>query len=793
MRYKKGILAIFLFMVVFLAGAVSAVAAENEDGAENWKLSRVSFSHLKVSFELSGVSSAQEATAVVTSVDDGENAEGGENVEISIPFSIESAIQSFELQFPEDTYLPADRYYKLTLYGAKGASVSSQSKYLDSCYSHIATNVDAYPNQAEVSSFLADFVGSRMTKAYAEVGFLRYEGVITECGAVISYPCQEIGTTIEITIADDYGCEEKYTESVKNSYLSAPPDFNVYRDSYLIGYKTLSENERYAVSIGNEIYYSEYGYSVNGWGKAVVYPVQEVGTEISLWTEHKNGSRSEIKKAVVQECALDQCDVSVNAYPRRLEGNVNVSAGSKGKMPVKVCLSIGAEVYECEIQEDGSFSIEYTEQEDRTSLSLDFLDEHGCCWSETVQVHNTLSSFELRISPQDVTPIKIAKGQVGIKNARLCARIGNTVYRSAYTTNLVDKAEVCYPCQKPGTKIIVWLEEENSSKSKEEEYTILPRKAEIGVSAVTSSYIELYIEEVDYLYNGEWKFFGMYSGIKSGYVSINGRNYEGVLLSEGSIRMNYTARVNDLINIVLTDTDGYTYQTSCRIPNVKPPIQINKLDTDSTKVDGKTIKNADITVHVGNKQYRTKSDANGNFSIKIKSQKSGTKVTVSVVAADGRSGSDSVKIRMVHGEIDIAKFVYRDSRTIICRITGARKGDILKIKVGKKTYKKKIKSKKKTQKVKISIKPVKAGTKIIAVYYDKYKKKKDSLKDMVYYGNDIYVGMSGSDALLTTWGEPVRKNYYGGRWVQWVFKKGRTTLYAYVQGGRVVKIQKINY
>ena len=35
-----------------------------------------------------------------------------------------------------------------------------------------------------------------MTEAYEEVGFVRYEGAITECGAVIFYSVQEVGTEI---------------------------------------------------------------------------------------------------------------------------------------------------------------------------------------------------------------------------------------------------------------------------------------------------------------------------------------------------------------------------------------------------------------------------------------------------------------------------------------------------------------------------------------------------------------------------------------------------------------------
>ena len=60
---------------------------------------------------------------------------------------------------------------------------------------------------------------------------------------------------------------------------------------------------------------------------------------------------------------------------------------------------------------------------------------------------------------------------------------------------------------------------------------------------------------------------------------------------------------------------------------------------------------------------------------------------------------------------------------------------------------------------------------------------------MVYYGNKIYIGMSEKNALLTTWGRPAHRNYYGFGPIQWVFYSGNTTLYVYVQGGKVTNLQ----
>ncbi len=85
-----------------------------------------------------------------------------------------------------------------------------------------------------------------------------------------------------------------------------------------------------------------------------------------------------------------------------------------------------------------------------------------------------------------------------------------------------------------------------------------------------------------------------------------------------------------------------------------------------------------------------------------------------------------------------------------------------------------------------------AGQKIKLTYLDKYKNKKGSFSSMVYLGNTIYVGMSSSDVVLTTWGKPIRRNSYGSM-QQWIFKSGSTVLYVYIENGKVVSLQKFNY
>jgi hypothetical protein len=126
------------------------------------------------------------------------------------------------------------------------------------------------------------------------------------------------------------------------------------------------------------------------------------------------------------------------------------------------------------------------------------------------------------------------------------------------------------------------------------------------------------------------------------------------------------------------------------------------------------------------------------------------------------------------------------------KLNQAKAGDQVKVAVGSQTYTKKISSNKKSRSLTVKIKKASAGQKVKVTLYDKFKKKKDSDNTIVYYGNSIYKGMSSGNAVLTTWGSPVRRNSYGS-WLQWVFTSGNTTLYAYIKNGKVVSTQKLNY
>ena len=104
-------------------------------------------------------------------------------------------------------------------------------------------------------------------------------------------------------------------------------------------------------------------------------------------------------------------------------------------------------------------------------------------------------------------------------------------------------------------------------------------------------------------------------------------------------------------------------------------------------------------------------------------------------------------------------WITKNSKKIKVKWDNFRPSDVIKLKIGKKTYSKKVKTKSKTQY--INIKPSKAGTKYYIWIENKFKQRiADKGTDVVYNGHTISIGMTKSQAkLITGWRYPDKKYY----------------------------------
>ena len=126
--------------------------------------------------------------------------------------------------------------------------------------------------------------------------------------------------------------------------------------------------------------------------------------------------------------------------------------------------------------------------------------------------------------------------------------------------------------------------------------------------------------------------------------------------------------------------------------------------------------------------------------------------------------------------------VYSNSKSVTVWLDHAKKGSVVKVKIGKKTYKKKVGNKKK---IKIKIKNPKYGSKVrIKVYYKNkligkcYYYDSDEGEycldnDIVYYAKNIKKGMTKKQVkYLYYWGGPDDTASASGGWSYWYYDDG---------------------
>lgn len=784
MGIKKYMASVIILITLLFSGSVFINAEENGGGVSDWTLSNLEMEHLGVSFELRGVTSAQEATAVISTQADASE----EEVEIMIPFTVESGTQTYELSLPEGNFLLEDVRYCLTIMDQNGESISS--------YAYVKCNISA-EIYFEYTQVEIDYVSKyRIVKAVAEVDSEKYEGEIEDGVIMISYPKPVYNKSVHVELTDEYGCVKQYTGNAESPHGYNMMTFYTLPDSVRFqpyaGILKFASDERLAVQIGEEMYYTEYGYtlkSIRDIGK-VEYPIQQPGTRITVWMEKKSGQITNKRKYTVSACSF--YDGIVSAYPEMLSGLA--SEGFLGQMPTKARVRIGEEEYETGIGADGGYTIFYPEQLKDTELTLELLDDHGCCMTKTVCVKNEFVTADLYECNNEnniwkITPTKVRADY--LTNTRICVQIGSNVYKSSseisYDYYGRPCLEVTYPVQKYGTKIIIWYEDVNTSKATKWTTTITQKIPIFSFDEFTADYmaVEPRFYFADYPYATH--------DIKEICVYINGKKYQGKRsedIIEDYFVMKYSAKVGDTARIVVTDTEGETYEAIYRIPNVKPDIKIKRIDSGSGKITGKTEDEAVVTVQIGKKEYWTTSGKWGDFCVRINPQKTGTKVTVSVKTKEGYYGSKTTKVKKARGDISFSKNIYRNNKKISCRVTNAMKGDFILLQTGKKTYKRTLDSEKKNQTITFSVRKSKAGTKVKVTYYDRYGKKKSSDSTTVFYRKFFRVGMSSKNALLTTWGQPAYKNDYG-YFQQWVFFSPKTIVYVYLQNGKVTAVQQV--
>lgn len=414
--------------------------------------------------------------------------------------------------------------------------------------------------------------------------------------------------------------------------------------------------------------------------------------------------------------------------------------------------------------------------------------------------------------------IKVLKNKVILKGLyagyRLGVRIdGKTYYGEFADTNVEANEEgfiydivtlsVGYPILNEGETVSIWLEGRDSYKTEEYYSDVLTRRYNISAKAGPlgiSGNVEQYGDYKIYVQTGGKEYLCNKTKVRSSRQDWGPDDtYDmGDEKGENDEKTGYDfvcklpkQKIGSTVKVIVRDTDGYENSESFKVKKRIPKLQIDAVDTSVSEVSGTTNANSNISIKIGKKKYKCKSNDSGSFCAKIKMQKPGTKVKVKVTTPEGYSNEKQTKIKKEEAEVNIEYYVLKTSKKIQIWVRDARKGDRLKVYIGRKMYSYKIKKNRYIKIIKFKIKKSKAGTKIKVCLYDRFKCKKASCRDMVYYGNSVYEGMKLKYFRLTTWGKPDQLYKRGKGKQVWVYNntedEGGTRLI--IRNGVVTRVQ----
>lgn len=296
-----------LLTFVLIVSVVFSVPVNASAGGNIWSVSSLELEHNSVSFKLEGVDHAQTARLCIELNDETDKYGSGDlrNADassyIELPFEINNTYQNFVLEFPDNKYLESEHNYQVIIKNENGEAVYNSINDEYRIYS-VRSHDHSFDYRSSSSVFepegalICDY--SNISEyAATTLNFKTYKGEkIKDNYIKIEYPKQEIGTEIEFTLSDGYGCERTYTAEIQKEF--SDDDFEIENEDILMTSAKatctdyIRQKIRLCAEINGEVYYGDYTEEID---LSVNYPETAPGTEVKLWVEGELGSKTEPK------------------------------------------------------------------------------------------------------------------------------------------------------------------------------------------------------------------------------------------------------------------------------------------------------------------------------------------------------------------------------------------------------------------------------------------------------------------------------------------------------------------
>ena len=229
--------------------------------------------------------------------------------------------------------------------------------------------------------------------------------------------------------------------------------------------------------------------------------------------------------------------------------------------------------------------------------------------------------------------------------------------------------------------------------------------------------------------------------------------------------------------IVCTDLVGQKKKITLTVTNkfmnswLYQATDINAARYGNTKVTGVSMPYATVKLRLAGKTYSAKANSKGKFSVKLSLfKKIGTKIKYTVSCGGGTYVVNK-KIVKPKTEVYEIQDITKKSKKIWVTVHNVHKGDIIKVRIGKKTYKYKVKANAKKVKPKFKIKKSKAGKTITVKAYNRFNQKLDSFSSVVYYSLKLKKKMTKKQCKLVPGWEYPDEVYVNGNWTTWWYDK----------------------
>ncbi|ODG92936.1 hypothetical protein BED47_17290 [Gottfriedia luciferensis] len=400
---------------------------------------------------------------------------------------------------------------------------------------------------------------------------------------------------------------------------------------------------------------------------SIHFQPQVAGTIMKVFAEDQDQNRSDIIQLTVKDVTAPSLKLSFDFPLTDASKEVIGNSEAGAKITIRNGEEIVSDGY---AKNDGSFAIPIAMQKAGTVLYVTASDaSNNVSPSVTTTVIDKTSPPEPIVNPVTNKDGKITgKTEVG---ATVKAVIGNKTYNAIADVNGIFN--IMIPIQNSGTAISVTSTDlaQNQSQSKN-----------VVVTRISPN-----IPVVNTITNKSTTVTGISEKGATVTVKVGTLSYSGIADSYGKFTVKISTQNSGVkLSITAKDAAGnISLPKEMQITRVAPNIPVVSTVTNkSTTVTGVSEKGATVTVKVGTLSYSSISDSYGKFTVKISTQNSGVKLSITAKDAAGNiSLPKEMQVTRVAPNVPVVNTLNNKAATVTGK---TEKYAVVTVKIGTKSY-----------------------------------------------------------------------------------------------------------